>query len=360
MKSIKRIVAICLVAVMLFSLSSCTLGNTSETEISNDNIKIGVILSDKKDSNTGTAGICNSTINELTGLGYGINGERFKYAEDVDPNNADSVAAAFKSLVNFECNMIIASDPAYMDDISKVAAENPSIAFFVYNGTSNGSNVFSYSANITAAAYLEGIAAGMKAKELNVPKLGYILANAGDYTTLNAFYSGAKSVYPTVTAEAVVAGDIAADAQKLITNGAVVLASDIQSEEIAKAATDAKIFFCGFGCEAVTEDYADAYLCTPLYSFTQYFVDTIKTIVDFETPEDSDKGAIELVVSQGLIKDYNGGYLTGATYLSDVSLANAAKGTTEAVKAAAETILNGSLKIELSATNLVSGITLVK
>lgn len=362
MKQIKRISAIVLAIVMIFSFSSCSLVNTSETDITNDNIKIGIILADTKDSNIGSAGICNNTINQLTSIGCGIGSERFHYVESVDPDDANAVANAYNTLINFECNLIIASDPGYMDDTTAVADANQSIAFFVMNGTGNGNNIFGYQANVTGAAYLEGIVAGMKAADLKVPMLGFILKNANDYTTLNAFYAGAKSVNDDVKTNVVVAGnDIEADAKKLTDAGCVVIASDIQSEEIAKAATDAKVFFCGYGTDAFAEDYADAYLCSVMYDYTQYFVDTIKTIVDYELPDESQQSTIELIDNEKLIADYNGGLKTGATYISDISLANAPSGDANTiVKTAEKNIFDGKLSFEVSASALAEGITIVK
>ena len=361
MKKIKRISAIIIAMVMLFSLTSCSLVNASQTDITSDTIKIGVILEGTQDDLTGNTGICNASIKELTDLGYGIKIERFKFAENVDPADADAVAEAYKTLVNFECNMIIASSPAYMEGTLKVADETPGVAFFVYGGEGNGKNVFGYKATNAGAVYLEGIAAGLKAAELKVPKLGYILADASDYSTINAFAKGAKSVYSEVNVSAVVAGDIAANAKALIAEGCVVLASDIQSEEIAKAATEANVFFCDYGTEQFnTEDYSATYLCTPVYSFTQYFIDTIKTIIDFEVPEgtDANTSAVELITNQKLIADYNGGYATGASYLSDIS--NAAEGTSAALKAVSETLTNGSLSLDIHVAEPEANVSLAK
>lgn len=363
MKNIKRISAIILAVVMLFSLASCSLVSTSESDITTDNIKIGVLLTDAEDSSIGLAGICNNTINTITDLDCGIDAERFKKVENVDPDNAESVAAAFKTLVNFECNMIMITDPALEDETIAIADANPNVAFFVFNGQSNGKNVYAYKANITAATYLAGIAAGLKATELNVPKVGFVLKSDKDYSTLNAFYKGAKSVNPKMTASVVVAGDdIAADAQKLANEGCVVLASDIQDEDIAKTAVESGIFFCDFGTETFNgEDYEAAYLCTPVYDFAQYFVDVIKSLVDYEAPEDTESGySVQQMNEQKLIPDYNGGFATGATYLSNINLNNAAEGTVETIKAVSETLLDGTLKFELSASKLEAGITIVK
>lgn len=338
MKQIKRIAAILIAVVMLFSLASCSLVNSSETDITNDNIKIGVILKDTRDTATGTTGICNATVDSIASLGFGVSAERFRTVESVDPADADAVASAFKTLVNFECNIIIVSDPAYYDGTVAVADQNPRIAFFVFGAEKgNGKNVFSYNANIGEAVYLEGIAAGLKAAELKMPDIGYI--KAGENKVLaDAFDMGVKSVNPTAKITTVDAGNIAEDAQKLISSGCAVIASDVQSEEIAKVAAENDVFFCDFGTAAFNnEDYGKAYLCAPLYDFTQYFADTIKSVVDYELPDNSQKGAIELLIGEGKFTDYSGDFASGAVYLSDVSLANGAQGSAEAIRAAIET-----------------------
>lgn len=337
MKQIKRITAILIAVVMLFSLASCSLVNSSETDITTDNIKIGVILKDTRDTATGTSGICNATIDNVASLGFGVSAERFKAVENVDPTDADAVANAYKSLVNFECNIIIASDPAYYDNTLAIADSNPSIAFLVFGAEKgNGKNVFVYNANLNESVYLEGIAAGLKAAELKMPDIGYI--KSSENSALEAsFTAGAKSVNPAAKINAVVANDIAADAKKLISDGCAVIASDVQSEEIAKAAAENDVFFCDFGTAAFNnEDYGKAYLCAPLYDFTQYYVDTIKKVVDYELPDNSQKGAVELLIGEGQFTDFAGDYASGSAYLSDVSLANGAQGTADAIRAAVE------------------------
>lgn len=362
MKQIKRISAIILAVVMLFSLASCSLVNTSETDITNDNIKIGVILKGTKDSTDGTSGICNVSINQLTNLGYGIKADRFKYAENVDPSDENSVAAAYKTLINYECNMIIVSDYAFAAYTEKVAEENPGVLFLLYNGTGNGKNIIGYTANVTAAAYLSGIAAGAKAAELKNDNIGYVINSDKNYTVVNSFFEGVRSVNGDATVSAVIkSDDDAADANKLIEKDCKVIASDFYSEAIANTAKESGTFFCGFGSEpANIDEFSEVYLCSPLYSFTQFFVDTVKTLVDFEMPEDApaDAKALSYIIEQGLVGDYNGGIKTGATYLS--ALNAVAEGTDKAVQEALYNILNGTLSFTVSASQTVDGITVIK
>lgn len=341
MKKFKRIFAIVLAAVMLMSLASCSLMPETETDITNDNIKIGVLLSGAKDSTTGMSGATMTALNELMSAGYGINDEKFRYAENADPNNADAAAAAIQSLLNYECNLVIAADADFIDDVQKMAADNEKVKFLVYGAENDGKNIYGYNANITGVSYLAGIVAGMKAAELNVPKLGYLAADEADLTNLNAFAMGAKSVNAAVTVSAVIGTDAAAGVAALVKEGAVVIASDFEDEAIATACTDAKVFFCGFGSETYKD--AETFLCAPVYNFTQFYINAIKAIVDDVEPA-----------------AFQGGYAEGATYLADINENNVAAGTQEAVNKAAEAIADGSLGLTVTVDTPAENVTIVK
>ncbi|MBR6531207.1 MAG: BMP family ABC transporter substrate-binding protein [Clostridia bacterium] len=341
MKKFKRIFAIALAAVMLMSLASCSLMPETEVDVTNDNIEIGVLMSGTKDAPTGLSGATVSAINELISAGYGINDDKFRYAENADPDDADGTAKAIQSLLNYECNLIIAAEPGFIDDVQKIAAENEKVKFLVVGAQNDGKNIYGYNANITGVDYLSGIVAGMKAAELKVPKLGYLVKSEADLTNLNAFAMGVKSVYVEATVTAVVGTDAAAGVAALIKEGAVVIASDFEDEAIATACTDGKVFFCGFG----SENYKDAetFLCAPVYNFTQFYIDAIKAIVDAEEPA-----------------EFVGGYATGATYLTDLNENNVAAGTQEAVDAAADAIANGTLTFTISVDAPVENVTIVR
>lgn len=346
MRQFKRVLAVVIAAIMMMSLASCSFTPETDTDITNDNIKIGLLLSGTKDATEGEAGYCMSAINELMNAGYGINDEKFRYAENVNPDDADAVAAAITSLLNYECHLVIASDDAFIDDIKKAAAEenNANVKFFVFNAENDGKNVYGYEANITCAAYLTGIVAGMKAAELQNPKLGFLAANDKDLTVLNAFAMGAKSVNDAATVSVIYGTDAAAAADKLIKDGCVVLASDYEAEAIATAADDAKVFFCGFGSETYAS-HTDSFLCAPLYNFTQMYIDAIKSIVDDKVPADD---------------AFKGDYKSGATYLADLNEKLVAEGSQDAVNKAVKEITGGQLTFTVNATEAFDNVVVVK
>lgn len=351
MKQFKRVIALVIAAVMLMSLASCSMTDNGETDITRDNIRIGVILSGAKDSATGDAAYAMAAINEVLNLGYGIGSERFNCTvENVDPDNADAVAAALTEVVNKECNLVIATEAGYLDDIQKISGgDNEDMKFFVCDADNDGKNIYGYKADMSATMYFTGLVAGMKAAALENPKLGFI-AESEDSTLVNAFAMGAKAADPAATVSVVYSTDAAAAADKLIKEGCVVLASDYEDESVAKAATDAKIFFCGFGTEtyanATNEEtgeklYASAFLCAPLYNYAQFYIDAIKAVVDDKEPA-----------------PFVGGFLEGITYLTDLNDATVAEGTQEALNAAIASLEKAPFAEDAFAT--ADNVTVVK
>lgn len=351
MKQFKRVIALIIAVVMMVSFASCSMIDETPVDITNDNIKIGVILKDSRDTSSGDTGYAMAAINDVLGLGYGIGEERFTTIESVNPDDEAAVSAALTEFVNKECNLVIATDNAYLDDIEKIAGgDNEDIKFFVLNAEDNGKNIYGYKADMTAAMYFTGLVAGMKAVALEMPKVGFVAANEENIELLNAFAMGVKAA----SADAKVAVAYGADAaDKLIKDGCAVLASDYEDEAVAKAAADAKVFFCGFGSEtylnATNEEtgeklYESAFLCAPLYNYTQLYVNAIKAIVEEKEPETA----------------FEGGYLEGIVYLSDLSEANVAEGTQEAVNAAVAAYADGSLEIKVDASAVLDNVNVIK
>ena len=348
MKQFKRVIAIVVAAIMLMSFASCSFTG-EEADITNDNIKIGVILKDTKDTSTGYTGYAVSAINELLGAGYGVGDERFNYVESVDPADAAAVDSALTTLLNKECNLIIATEIGYLDDIKDISGDNEKVKFFVCGADNDGKNVYGYKAEMKETMYFVGMVAGLKAQELEAQKVGFIAANEKENALVNAFAMGVAATNSAVTVEVIYSTDAAAAAEKLIKDGCVVIASDYEDEAIAKAATDAKVFFCGFGSEtylnATDEEtgdklYASAALCAPLYNYTQFYIDAVKAVVDDKEPA-----------------PFVGGFITGETFLSDLNDETVAEGTQEALNEAIAILEKGELKLDDAA---VTNVTVVK
>lgn len=366
MKTFKKVLALVLVAVLCFALASCSM--VDDTDITKDNIKIGVIVpGQREDADDYVPDLstlqCLSAIDDLLSFNAGINKDRFRYIENVDPSDEQAAYNAIHSLTNQECSMVFLADPGYMTAVNKYVAtssdenaQNSKVQYIVFNGEDNGKNIHSYTANISGAVYLSGVAAGLKAKELKVPKIGYLLQSADSLALLNAFALGAESVYSEVKIDARVCKDVKADCHTLVANGNVVIASDFYSQEIADNREDA--FFCGFGSDKLADN--EGFICAPRYDFAQYYLNTINEVLDYDNVEYDENGK-EIDKSNALpeIPAYNGDYKGGATYLSRLGTA-AAPGTQEAVDSTESMILNGTLSQKVSVAVPVAGVTLAK
>lgn len=366
MKTFKKVLALVLVAVLCFALASCSM--VDDTDITKDNIKIGVIVpGQREDADNYVPDLstlqCLSAIDDLLSFNAGINKDRFRYIENVDPSDEQAAYNAIHSLTNQECSIVFLADPGYMTAVNKYVAtssdedaQNSKVQYIVFNGEDNGKNIHSYTANISGAVYLSGVAAGLKAKELKVPKIGYLLQSADSLALLNAFALGAESVYSEVKIDARVCKDVKADCHTLVANGNVVIASDFYSQEIADNREDA--FFCGFGSDKLADN--EGFICAPRYDFAQYYLNTINEVLDYDNVEYDENGK-EIDKSNALpeIPAYNGDYKGGATYLSRLGTA-AAPGTQEAVDSTESMILNGTLSQKVSVAVPVAGVTLAK
>lgn len=369
MKTFKKVLSILIVAVLCFSLASCSM--VDDTDITKDNIKIGVVLPGMTDGDDdyvpdlATLQTLTS-INGACSLGAGLDSERFQYEENVDPSDADAVYNAIHTLINRECTMVFLADSAYMSAVEKyvsgdssdgdVSATETKVQFIVYNGKDNGKNIHSYSADISGAVYLSGIVAGLKAKELKTPKIGYLLKDANDCKLLNAFALGAQSVYAEVKIEAKACTDVKTDCHALIANGNVVISSDFYANDMAESCED--IFFCGFGSDNLSG--SENYLCAPIYDYSQYYLNTIFEVVDYDDVE-YDENDKEIDKSGALpnIPVYEGNYANGAVYISQFGSA-CAEGTKAAVDIAEASILDGSVSFDFSADAPIAGVTLAK
>lgn len=366
MKTFKKVLALVLVAVLCFALASCSM--VDDTDITKDNIKIGVIVpGQREDADDYVPDLstlqCLSAIDDLLSFNAGINKDRFRYIENVDPSDEQAAYNAIHSLTNQECSIVFLADPGYMTAVNKYVAtssdedaQNSKVQYIVFNGEDNGKNIHSYTANISGAVYLSGVAAGLKAKELKVPKIGYLLQSADSLALLNAFALGAESVYSEVKIDARVCKNVKADCHTLVANGNVVIASDFYSQEIADNREDA--FFCGFGSDKLADN--EGFICAPRYDFAQYYLNTINEVLDYDNVEYDENGK-EIDKSNALpeIPAYNGDYKGGATYLSRLGTA-AAPGTQEAVDSTESMILNGTLSQKVSVAVPVAGVTLAK
>lgn len=369
MKTFKKVLSILLVAVMCFALASCSM--VDDTDITKDNIKIGVVLPGQVDGDDDyvpdLATLQTLTaVNGAASIGAGLSSERFQYQENIDPSDEEAVRSAVHTLINRECTMIFLADSGYMDAVEKylsgdasngdVSATDTKVQFIIYNGRDNGKNIHSYSADISGAVYLSGVVAGLKAKELKMPKIGYLLKDGKDFTLLNAFALGAQSVYSEVKLDARVCTDVKADCQALIAAGNAVIASDFYADSLAESCED--VFFCGFGSDRHSD--SEKFLCAPIYDYSQYYLNTVFEVVNYDDVEYDENGN-EIDKSGALpnIPVYEGNYANGAVYISQLGDA-CAEGTKTAMDAAEAAVLSGAVALDNLSAAPIAGVTLAK
>ncbi len=96
----------------------------------------------------------------------------------------ESSETVMRELAEQGCDIIFATSFLFEDYMLKVAKDYPDIQFCHCSGYKSAQsdlpNVHNYFTKIFEARYLSGIAAGMKAKELGNPQLGYIGAFDSD------------------------------------------------------------------------------------------------------------------------------------------------------------------------------------
>lgn len=208
MKS-KRLLSLVLVLALVLSLSVvfAACGGTDVEEeldpvaaIAKTELKIGVLHINDKDSTSGY------TFAHQSGIDYmqtelGLSDSQIVIKDNVYDTDSALINSAIEDLLAEDCNVIIGTSFGYMEELDEAAEANPYVIFSHGTGyLSNLRNYNNYFGRIYQDRYLSGIVAGLKAKELNNPNLGYVVAHntyiAECSSGVNAFLLGAQSVYP--------------------------------------------------------------------------------------------------------------------------------------------------------------------
>lgn len=210
-----------------------------------------------------------------------------------------------------------------------LAEENPDIQFCHATGyqasQTENTNDHNYFTKIFEARYLAGIAAGLKAKEINNPKLGYVGAFpfAEVVSGFTAFYLGAKSVYPEVTMEVQYTNswsDAALEAQvakALIDNGCGVISQHSDTTAPATTAQNAGAFQVGYNADMI-DAAPEASLVSARVDWGVYYTFALNCMMNGEE----------------IPTDWCQGFKDGAVYLSRLNEDIIAPGTQEAIEAA--------------------------
>ncbi len=349
MKKLTKVLALVLAITMVFLLSACSsLSGTTTTvattalagtaAIPKENIKVGVLHITSIKDTSGYTFAHHSGIVEMKQQ-IGLTDEQVIEKDNVSDTDTAATNAAIQSLIDDGCNVIFATSFNYMNAM-KEFADNPKYQDIVFSHCSgylsNTVNFNNYFGRIYEARYLAGIAAGMKAKQLNNPLLGFVAAmdktNSEVTGGINAWALGIQSVYPEAKVKVVVTGEWynptkeKAAAQALIDAGCCVLGQHCDSDVTQTTAEAAGIFGCGYNSD-MTPFAPKAHLCAPIWNWGVYYTQAVQQVIN---------GTWKPV-------NYYEGMNVDLVDVSQVNEAVAAPGTVSAIAAAKAQIANGSL-----------------
>lgn len=263
-----------------------------------------------------------------------------------------------KELVNAGCDIIFADSFGHEPYLIKAAKEFPNVQFCHATGTRaqtelvpNYHNAF---ASIYEGRYLAGVAAGMKVKEMidsgkitaEQAKIGYVGAfpYAEVISGYTSFYLGVKSIVPSVTMDVKYTNswfDIAAEntaAKALIQAGCILISQHADSSGAPAACEELKVPNVAYNIDTSNIGPTTAIISSKI-SWEPYY-----------------KLILETMLKGGQIpSDYCATIANGGVQLTALNTNNAAPGTQEAIDAAKQQLINGSLKVFNTANFTVGG-----
>ncbi|MGN8876126.1 BMP family ABC transporter substrate-binding protein [Pseudoflavonifractor sp. HCP28S3_F10] len=341
----KRILAMLLAGTMVFGLAACGGGDDKKPEASNPPAAAGVAKEDLKVGfvHIGDEGDMGYTYNMVLGVkemqkNLGLSDDQIitKYNVTEDEKCAD----ALNELVDAGCQIVFATSFGFGDYVTAAARENPEVQFCHATGfqahEAGLDNLHNCFASIYEGRYLAGIAAGMKAKEMGNPKLGYVGAYpfAEVISGYTAFYLGAKSVYPDVTMDVIYtntwndANLESQTAEALINRGCGVVSQHSDSTGPATMAEKMGKFQVGYNADMISAAPGASLISTRI-DWGIYFTEAVQAVLDgTEIPMDWSKG-----------------YADGAVLMTALNEDIAAEGTKEAIEAAEAGIKDGSQQV---------------
>lgn len=254
-------------------------------------------------------------------------GIKTMYVESV-PENAECEKYC-RDLIEQGCNVIYGISFGQGEFIANVADEYPDVYFNHCTGYITKNNMSTYMGRMYEVQYLAGIAAGMRT-ETN--KIGIVTTFPIPECVrqVNSFTLGVRSVNPEATVSVKWTSSWfdpateTASAIELLNSGCDVMAAYCDTMNPQIAAADAGKW--ALGCSSSGYDkIPDKYLTAPLFHYASFYTESVQSILDGTWTGTSHWDGME----------------TGIVMLDN--LTNCADGTEEAVEAAKQAILDGSL-----------------
>ncbi len=365
----KKILALLLAALMVFSLAACGAANDAETlgmsaspidavELTVDytvpaDFKIGFICLHSEES-TYDLNFLNAVdaIKEAAKL----TDEQVIVKTNIPEGNECYVAA--KDLADAGCDIIFANSFGHEDFMIQAAKEFPNVQFCHATGTKahteglkNYHNAF---ASIYEGRYLAGVAAGLKLNEMiaagqftaEEAKMGYVGAftYAEVISGYTSFYLGAKSVCPSVTMEVQFTGswyDATEEknaAESLIAKGCKLISQHADSMGAPSACENAGIPNVSYNGSTYAS-CPETFIVSSAINWAPYYNYIIKSVV----------------TGTEIAADWCGGINEGSVVLTGVNQDVAAEGTVQTLKDTVAKLKDGSIKVFDAATFTVGG-----
>ena len=233
----KKLIALLLVAIMVFALAAC-----APTDGEGETLKVGFIFLHDENS-TYDKNFIDAAKIACENMGV----EMFQKTQIPESNACYD--AAIELIETDGCSIIFADSFGHESFLMKAAQEHPEVQFCHATGTqahtANLANFHNAFAHIYEGRYLAGVVAGLKLKEMidngtitaAEAKMGYVGAFtfAEVISGYTSFYLGAKSIVPEVTMDVKFTGswyDEAKEkqaAQSLIAGGCVLISQHADS-----------------------------------------------------------------------------------------------------------------------------------
>ena len=273
------------------------------------------------------------------------------------PENSESYDAAV-DLAENGCNIVFADSFGHEDYILQAADEFPDVQFCHATGTEahtagrpNFHNAF---AMIFEGRYLDGVAAGMKLNEMIEAEqitpeqalVGYVGAHpyAEVISGYTSFFLGVRSVCPEAEMQVTFTGswyDETAEkeaANRLIGNGCVIISGHADSMGAPTACEASGVPFVFYN-GALDAACPNTYIVSTKIDWQPYFEYIINCM----------KTGEEIAV------DWVGSLNDGSVVMTEVNKKAAAPGTDEAIAAAREKLMDGTLHVFDTSTFTVGG-----
>lgn len=334
----KKIVALLLALALCLSCVSVLAEGVAK-----ENFKLGVILLHDEDS-TYDLNFINAVNKAKEKLG--LADEQVIIKRNIGETN-DCYETAL-DLVDEGCCVVFADSFGHDSFMLQAAKECPDVQFCHATGTlahtADTPNYHNAFAGIYEGRYLAGIAAGMKLNELKEagqlkgekPLMGYV----GAYTYaeiisgMTATYLGAKSVCPDVEMKVQFTGawldekEEKSAAEALIALGCDVLSQHADSMGVPTACENAGIPDVAYNMSTV-DSCPNTFIVASLVDWSAYF----EYIYN------------QTIAGAAIDTDWVGDFTSGAVSLTEVNEKVAAAGTAEAIEAAKQQLIDGTLHV---------------